>query len=73
MNVTRDRRGRLVSWETVVENVYNKAIFGKGIAVYGTAHNRFGIESKRYEFYGTGRDLERTVRTRTTSLRRIAS
>ncbi|MBS7631144.1 hypothetical protein KEJ47_06160 [Candidatus Bathyarchaeota archaeon] len=62
VNVTRDERGRFVHWEPWVEYVIRKTTYGKAIAVYGVGVNRFGRQSRRYEFFGTGRDLERAVR-----------
>jgi hypothetical protein len=63
VSVTRDERGRFVHWETWVDAIIRMETYGKTISVYGTAINRFGRKSSRYDFSGTGRELEQAVRT----------
>lgn len=60
--VTRDERGRFVHWELYYEALIRKNYYGKAIAVYGVGVNRFGRASRRYEFFGRGRELEEAVR-----------
>jgi hypothetical protein len=62
VSVTRDKRGRFVHWELYVEALIRKTYYGKSIAIYGIGVNRFGRKSRRYEFFGVGRELEQAVR-----------
>jgi hypothetical protein len=62
VSVTRDERGRFVHWELYVEALIRKTYYGKSIAIYGIGVNRFGRKSRRYEFFGVGRELEQAVR-----------
>lgn len=56
VEVSRDERGRFVSWHRIVREVV-----GKRIAVYGRAMVDGRISSRRYEFDGRGKDLHRAV------------
>lgn len=63
VSVTRDERGRFVHWELWVDAIIRKATYGKTISVYGVGVNKYGRKSSRYDFSGTGRELEQAVRT----------
>jgi len=56
VEVSRDRRGRFVSWHRIIREVV-----GKRVAVYGRARVKGRVSSRRYEFYGRGRDLYHAV------------
>lgn len=56
VEVSRDKRGRFVSWHKIVREVV-----GKRIAVYGRARVNGKVSSRRYEIYGRGKDLHRAV------------
>lgn len=57
VEVTRDERGRFISWQKLVS-----VFTGKRVAMYGTRVINGKRDSGRYEFYGGGRDLQRAIR-----------
>jgi hypothetical protein len=56
VEVSRDRRGRFVSWHRIFGE-----IIGKRVAVYGRARVKGKVSSRRIEFYGSGKDLHHAV------------
>lgn len=61
--VSRDERGRFVSWNRVIQEIRipEKGYGGKRVAVYGYCMTNKGASSRRYEFAGNGRDLYRAI------------
>jgi hypothetical protein len=60
VNVSRDARGRFVSWKPI----FNPFSYGEGekrVAVYGFCLTDEGKSSRRYEFSGNGRKLYQAV------------
>jgi len=57
VEVTRDDKGRFVSWRKIVA-----AYEGKKIALYGCCKTRYGTYTARYEFYGgNGKALQKCM------------
>ena len=54
--VSRDKRGRFVWWHKTVREVV-----GKKVAVYGRARVKGRVSSRRYQFYGRGKELYHAV------------
>lgn len=60
VSVSRDSRGRFVSWKRIV-NFFSGDYGEKRVAVYGYCFADEGKSSRRYEFSGNGRDLYQAV------------
>ena len=57
VEVSRDEKGRFVSWKRAF-TVYE----GKEIDLYGNCRTKYGTYPARYEFYGgTGRDYQKCM------------
>jgi hypothetical protein len=52
VKVSRDAKGRFIHWEKIVR-VARQAYWGKTVAVYDSL--------RRYQFYGSGKDLQKAV------------
>jgi len=61
VSVTRDRYGRFVKWKRVVTKPLSYGLGEKRVAVYGYCLTEEGGSSRRYEFYGNGRELYQAV------------
>jgi hypothetical protein len=77
VRVSRDRKGRFVSWHRIrrmppqrttaeyPSTLPRPGVFFyplvKKVAVYGTCVTRQGVDRRRYEFTGSGKDLQRAV------------
>jgi len=74
VRVSRDRKGRFVSWHRIKRariraeypsKLPRPAVFlyplVKKVAVYGTCATGQGVYRGRYEFTGSGKDLQRAV------------
>jgi hypothetical protein len=62
VTVTRDSRGRFVSWKRIIQKPFYYASGEKSIAVYGDCVTEDGERySGRYEFDGNGRELYEAV------------
>lgn len=60
--VTRDNRGRFISWVKFVEIVSSISFSGKSVVMFGTAKTSKGTTSCRFDFVGgTGRELYRAI------------
>jgi len=59
VRVERDERGRFIRWWRVTGG----EVSGKMVAVYGYSFEQGRVVSKRYEFYGSGRELQEAVVT----------
>jgi hypothetical protein len=61
VSVSRDERGRFVSWKRVVSDFFSYGYGEKRVAVYGYCFTDKGSSSRRYEFHGNGRELYQAV------------
>jgi hypothetical protein len=60
--VTRDSKGRFISWARFIEVVNPFALSGKSVAMYGISKTREGTASRRFEFVGgTGREIYKAI------------
>lgn len=61
VSVSRDARGRFVSWKRVLHKITTGDFGEKAVSVYGSCMTDEGVSERRFDIYGRGKELYEAV------------